>query len=235
MKQFTQELSEFGLSLTPAQLEQFSRYQALLIQWSKRMNLTAIKDARLIQQRHFLDSLTCATVTGELRGQRLIDVGTGAGFPGLPLKILYPEMTLTLVESTVKKSQFLQAVVDELGLTDVRILTDRAELLGQDSAHRQQYDWAVGRGVANLRILAEYLLPLCRVGGYMLAQKGENAASEAEEAHSAIDQLGGDTPVLHAVHIPDHDATHYLVVIEKVGQTPDRFPRNVGIPAKRPL
>lgn len=235
MKQLNQELSVFGLSLTPEQMDQFSRYQALLIQWSKRMNLTAIKDPRLIQQRHFLDSLTCATVTGELNGKRLIDVGTGAGFPGLPLKILYPELNLTLVESTVKKSKFLQAVVDELGLPDVRILAERAELLGQDGDHRQQYDWAVARGVANLRILAEYLLPLCRVGGHMLAQKGEHAAGEAAEASKAIDQLGGASPVLHAVQIPDHEATHYLVVVEKSGRTPDRYPRNVGIPVKRPL
>ena len=235
MKSLAERAKEFGLTLNEEQLAHFATYRSLLQEWNQRFNLTAIDDTAGIQVRHFLDALTCATVTGDLSGRRLVDVGTGAGFPGLPLKILYPRMQLTLVESVSKKTRFLEAVVAELGLENVTILDERAERVAQQEAHRARYDWAVARAVAELRVLLEYLLPLCRPGGRALAQKGENAPVEVEEAAGAIQRLGGGSPTLHTVRLPGRDILHYLVVVEKVRPTPDRYPRRPGRPAKRPL
>lgn len=227
--------THFGIALSEAQVAQFARYQALLLDWNARMNLTAVREPAEIQERHFVDSLTCALVTGNLSGRSLIDVGTGAGFPGLPLKILYPQLQLTLVESVQKKTRFLHAVVDELGLQDVVILAERAEALGQDAAHRERYDWAVARAVAELRTLVEYLLPLCRLGGHALAQKGESAAAETAAARKAIHLLGGRDVQLTPVRLPNHPLDQFLVVIEKERTTPARYPRRPGMAAKRPL
>ncbi len=233
--EFGQWAEQLGIPLTSQQLAQFAQYQALLLDWNERMNLTAVRQPADIRLRHFLDSLSCARVMGDLNGSSLIDVGTGAGFPGLPLKILFPQLKLALVESVAKKGQFLQAVIAELALDDVTVLTDRAELLGQLPQHRQQYDWAVARAVAELRVLVEYLLPLCRVGGNMLAQKGEGVQAEIENAAEAIKLLGGSTPELGQVTLPGRDLPHYFVVIRKLGQTPAKYPRRVGVPGKRPL
>jgi len=235
MERLATQAAGFGLHLEAAQLELFASYQALLLEWNERVNLTAIREPEAIQRLHFLDSLTCATVMGDLNGRSLIDVGTGAGFPGLPLKILYPQLRLTLVESVQKKARFLEEAVAELGLADVSVIAQRAEVLGQQANHRSQYDWAVARAVAEMRVLVEYLLPFCRVGGHALAQKGGNAASETAAARDAVAELGGAAPRLHPVRLPDHSETHYLVVIEKVRETPARYPRRIGIPAKRPL
>lgn len=235
MRNLREQAADFGLSLDDAQLAQFVAYRSMLQEWNQRLNLTAIDDPAGIQVRHFLDALTCATVTGDLNDQRLVDVGTGAGVPGLPLKILYPRLQLTLVESVTKKTRFLEALVQELGLTDVTILDERAEDVAQQEAHREQYDWAMARAVAELRVLVEYLLPLCRPGGRVLAQKGESARAEADDAAQAIEQLGGGAPTFHTVQLPGRDVTHYLVVVEKVRPTPNKYPRRPGRPSKRPL
>ena len=233
--EFAQETAVFGITLTPDQLRQFEQYQTLLLDWNQRMNLTAIREPRQIQQRHFLDALSCSLVTGTLNGRTLIDVGTGAGFPGFPLKILFPDLRLTLVESVVKKTRFLAAVVAELGLHDVTIVPERVELLGQDVAYRAQFDWVVARAVAELRILVEYLLPLCRVGGYVLAQKGTSAAKEVIAAERAIALLGGTVHQLFPVNLPQREETHYLIMVEKTAVTPKDYPRRIGVPAKKPL
>lgn len=227
--------ASYDLALNPSQLAQFQRYGELLREWNARINLTAIDTPAEIEIRHFLDSLTVAVATGDLSGQRLIDVGTGAGFPGLALKILFPAMQLTLVESVAKKTLFLETVAAELGLQGVTILAERAETLGQQPAHREQYDWAVARAVAALPVLVEYLLPLCREGGSALAQKGESAPREVSEARKAIALLGGGEPVLHTVELPGREERHYLVVIPKVAPTPLAYPRRPGRPAKKPL
>lgn len=233
--QFGQWAEALGASLRSEQIVQFQRYEALLLEWNERMNLTAVRQPTDIRIRHFLDSLSCVQVTGDLNGRSLIDVGTGAGFPGLPLKILFPQLRLTLVESVAKKGQFLQAVVDALGLTEVTILAERAEALGQLPQHRQRYDWAVARAVAELRILAEYLLPLCSVGGQMLAQKGDGVHEELPSARTAIGLLGGGEPALTSVMLPGREQPHYFVTIPKIGETPAAYPRRVGVPGKRPL
>lgn len=225
----------YDITLSAVQANQFEQYRLLLQAWNERINLTAITDPAAIQIRHFLDSLTCTLATGALNGLSVVDVGTGAGFPGLPLKILYPDMKLTLVESVAKKTQFLAAVVNELGLDDVTILSERAETIGRSEAHRGRYDWAVARAVAEMRVLAEYLLPLCRIGGHMLAQKGENGPAETEAASKAIQTLGGGPAQLYAVQLPQRDEQHYLVVIEKINETPAAYPRRPGMAAKRPL
>lgn len=226
---------QYGLSLTVEQLTQFDQYMALLQEWNQRLNLTRIIAPRDVQIRHFLDSLTCATVTGDLSGQTMVDMGTGAGFPGLPLKILYPELTLTLVDSVTKKTHFLTAVVESLALSNVTILAARAEELGQILGHREAYDWAVARSVADMRVLAEYLLPLVRLGGNMLAQKGASAAAETTAAFPAFEILGGGSPHITTIQLPENENPHYLVKIPKERPTPAKYPRQPGRPTKRPL
>ncbi len=225
----------YGLALTPAQAEQFAAYEALLLEWNERISLTAIRAPREIRIRHFLDALTCATVTGPLDGATLIDVGSGAGFPGLPLKILYPGLELTLVDSVAKKARFLELVASELGLGGVTVLSERAEVLGQAAAFRGRFDWATARAVAEMRVLVELLLPLARVGGHVLAQKGASAAEETAAAGTAITTLGGGEASIAEIRLPETEQPHYVVTIPKLRPTGARYPRRPGIPAKRPL
>ncbi len=224
-----------SIHLSDKQLSQFSLYKKLLLEWNTRINLTAITDDKDIQIRHFLDSLSCSLATGDLNGAALIDAGTGAGFPGLPLKILNPDMKLTLADSVSKKASFLRTVVNELGLSTVEIIDERLEDIGQDPRQRESFDWAVSRGVARFAVLIEYLLPLCRVGGHALAQKGEKAIEALEGVSQAITTLGGGPAVITAVNLPDRSQVHYLVTIPKIAHTPKEYPRRPGIPSKRPL
>jgi len=213
----------------------FSLYAEQLLAWNERVNLTAITDPEAIVTRHFLDSLSVKVAVTFTAGMRVIDVGTGAGFPGLPLRLAFPQIELTLLEATAKKTAFLQHVTQLLGLTNVRILTTRAEDAGQDPATREKYDLALARAVAPLPVLAEYLLPLCRVGGRCVALKGENAAAEVQSAQHALRVLGGRLAKIIPVELPQVVETHYLVVIEKVAATPPQYPRRPGMPSKRPL
>jgi len=224
-----------GLTLTSAQCNAFRIYEQELLDWNQRMNLTAIRTPEEVQSKHFLDSLSCWLVIRDTPSSRVIDVGSGAGFPGIPLKILQPGMQLTLVESIGKKVAFCQHLVQRLYLENVCVLQGRAEAIGQDSSHRQVYDWALGRAVADLSVLAEYLLPLVRVGGKMLAMKGESAHREAQRADKAFRLLGGHLSKIVPVLLPGVSDEHFLVVADKIAATPAVYPRRVGVPAKKPL
>jgi 16S rRNA (guanine527-N7)-methyltransferase len=236
MREFAAQARDIaGVTLTPDQLRAFREYERELLEWNAKFNLTAIDDPQKIRVKHFLDSLTCLLAMGEGCKGRVADVGTGAGFPGIPLKIACPGMRLSLIESVGKKAAFCQHVVELLRLKDVEVFPQRAETLGHDPAHRERYDWAVARAVAALPVLAEYLLPLVRVGGFALAMKGESAPAEAHAAENALRILGGELRRLVPVVLPGVEDERYLVVLEKRAATPAGYPRRVGVPAKRPL
>ena len=225
----------FGIRLTGGQALALARYERELMEWNQRFNLTAIRDSEGIRIRHFLDSFSCVLAWQNTPPKTLIDVGTGAGFPGIPLKILYPSMRLTLVESVGKKAKFCRHIVQTLGLEGVTVLQRRAETLGRLPEHREAYDWAVARAVARLRVLNEYLLPLVRIGGMMLAQKGELGPAEIPPAEDSFNLLGGRFQRMIPVTLPGVAEERYLILVEKVAATPPKYPRKPGIPAKRPL
>lgn len=225
----------FGVHLTGRQVVALMTFERELLAWNEKFNLTAIRDVEGIRTKHFLDSFSCVLAWKENPPRRLIDIGTGAGFPGIPLKILYPSMRLTLVESVGKKTNFCQHMVEILKLDATEVVTARAEDVGQMPAHREAYDWAVARAVANLPVLAEYLLPLVQVGGAMLAQKGQSGPAETHKAEKALKILGGRTRQLLPVTLPGVADERFLVVMDKVAATPPQYPRKPGIPAKKPL
>jgi 16S rRNA (guanine527-N7)-methyltransferase len=225
----------FNVHLTGRQVAAFAAYEKELLEWNSKFNLTAIRDSESIRTKHFLDSLSCVLAWKMNPPNRLIDVGTGAGFPGIPLKILYPNLKLTLVESVGKKAMFCQHMVGVLGLEHVDVIQARAEELGQDANQREKYDWAVARAVANLNVLGEYLIPLVHVGGSMLAQKGESGPAEAQSAENAMKILGGKLRQLIPVNLPGIAEDRYLILVDKIAATPPKYPRKPGIPAKQPL
>lgn len=225
----------FNVHLTGRQVIALTTYEHELIEWNQKFNLTAIRDVAGIRTKHFLDSFSCVLAWKTNPPANLIDIGTGAGFPGLPLKIIYPNTKVTLVESVGKKAMFCQHVVSLLGLEGVNVINSRAEDLGQIREHREQYDWGIARAVANLRVLAEYLLPLVQVGGRMLAQKGESGPAEVHTAETAIKLLGGELRQLISVTLPGVVEERHLVVVDKVATTPPGYPRKPGVPTKKPL
>jgi 16S rRNA (guanine527-N7)-methyltransferase len=236
MEKLVQEAQAlFNLHLTGRQVMALATYEKELLEWNQKFNLTAIRDAESIRTKHFLDSFSCVLAWKASPPNQLIDVGTGAGFPGIPLKILYPNLKLTLVESVRKKAMFCQHLVSVLGLEQVEVVQSRAEDLGQDPRHREKYEWAVARAVANLNVLSEYLIPLVKVGGRMLAQKGESGPAEAQSAEKVMELLGGKLKQLIPVNLPGVADDRYLVVVDKVAATPPSYPRKPGIPAKQPL
>jgi 16S rRNA (guanine527-N7)-methyltransferase len=225
----------FNIHLSARQIAALGTYEKELLEWNQKFNLTAIRDPESIRTKHFLDSFSCVLAWKTAPPAQLIDVGTGAGFPGIPLKILYPNLKLTLVESVGKKAMFCQHIVSVLGLEQVDVIQARAEDLGQNPRHREKYDWAVARAVANLNVLSEYLIPLAKVGGAVLAQKGESGPAEAQSAEESMKLLGGKLKQLIPVHLPGVADDRYLVVVEKVAATPPKYPRKPGIPMKQPL
>jgi 16S rRNA (guanine527-N7)-methyltransferase len=243
----------FGLCLTAEHLQAFQTYYRELSTWNRKFNLTAVTRYEDVQIRHFLDSLTCLLalpVPGAESRQPLpdtvplssreaqvlcIDVGTGAGFPGLPVKILRPAMQMTLLDSSRKKIAFLEHVTSMLGLADVSLLCARAEEVGQGVQHRERYDVVLSRAVADMTELAEYCLPLCRKGGRLIAQKGQAIEAELRQARVAIGLLGGELREVKTVDLPGLNEARSLVLIDKVEQTPAKYPRRPGMPRKHPL
>jgi 16S rRNA (guanine527-N7)-methyltransferase len=226
--------NEWELELSETQLEQFESYAAELIRWNQRTNLTTITDPHEIGVRHFLDSLALAQVWRSEPPDSLADIGSGAGFPGLPLKLLWPELRLLLVESIGKKTEFLRHIVELLALPNVEIRTARAEELGHDPRYREQFAAVTARAVATLNVLAEYCLPLCRVGGVFVAPKSVAGTQEAQQAQHAIQLLGGAATESLPVQLPGIEP-RTLLVVRKMQPTPTQYPRRVGIPTKRPL
>ncbi len=226
-----------GVPLTPTQLDTFRRYHRELDRGNRRVNLTSVADWRRAQAVHYLDSLSVLSVIPPalLRSGRLADVGSGAGLPGVALRIAAPSLRVTLVEATRKKADFLRGLPETLGLSGVDVLACRAETLGRDPAAREAFDVVTARGVARLNTLAEFTLPLCRVGGVIVASKGADAESEAVEAETAVRALGGILREVRWIDVPGLDRPRALVVLDKVAPTPDRYPRRPGIPGKRPL
>jgi 16S rRNA (guanine527-N7)-methyltransferase len=236
MEKFTQAAQTlFNVHLTGRQVMALITYERELMDWNQKFNLTAIRDTEAIRTKHFLDSFSCVLAWKANPPARLVDVGTGAGFPGIPLKILYPNLHVTLVESVGKKAMFCQHLVRVLGLEGIEVIQSRAEDIGQNPKHRESYDWAVARAVANMNVLSEYLLPLVKVGGMMLAQKGESGPAEAQSAEHAMKLLGGKLKQVLQVNLPGLADDRYLILVEKGAATPPKYPRKPGIPAKTPL
>jgi 16S rRNA (guanine527-N7)-methyltransferase len=226
----------FNLSLTETQLSAFERYSQELIAWNQRVNLTGIIEPDEILVKHFLDSLSIFQVLPKPSSNlSLIDVGSGAGFPGLPLKIVMPDLRLTLLEATRKKTTFLQHIMQVLDLTGVTVLTDRAEEAGHRPDQRESYDVAVARAVAPLPVLVEYSLPLVKIGGRVIVQKGQHPADEIKAAANALGILGGKVGQILPVAVPGLAAERHLVVIQKNKATPPQYPRRSGLPAKKPI
>ena len=228
---------ELGLSLTVPMLERFRSFHRELADWNTRMNLTSISAWEDVQARHFVDSLSVVQATGKafLETAKLIDIGSGGGFPGVPLKIAFPESSATLVESTRKKAAFLAHLVEALGLDDVRILGDRAETLGKRNDLREAFDLVLCRAVAKLPIVVELTLPYCRIGGLVVVHKGSDAEQELTASRSAITKLGGVFKEVRRVDLSGLSGDRYLIVLEKVSDSPAEYPRRPGMPAKRPL
>lgn len=233
LKASVRELLTFNLE--DRHIEAFALYAAELMQWNTRHNLTAITDPQGIEVRHFLDSLTCLLVLDIQSGNRVVDIGSGAGFPGLPLRIVRPQIHLTIIEATGKKADFCRNIVEALHLENVEVLHARAEDIGQMAEHRGRYDWALARSVASLRVLVEYLLPFLRVGGQAIAQKGDTAYAEIHAAENALGIIGGEVDRLIPIELPGVVERRNLVVMKKIAETPAGFPRRAGIPSKKPL
>jgi 16S rRNA (guanine527-N7)-methyltransferase len=227
---------EWGVTLSPQQVEAFALYHLELVLWNERVNLTSVTDPEEVLVKHFLDSLSCLQVLDTLAPDaQCIDIGAGAGFPGLPLKMARPSIRMTLLESVGKKVSFLEHMVKALGLEDVHVLRGRAEELGRHPDYREVFDVALARAVAQMAVLVEYALPLLRLGGVFVAQKGAEVGEEVEAALPAMKLLGGRLQGLQVVNLPGLDDPRHLVVVEKVCSTPERYPRRPGIPTKRPL
>ena len=224
---------QLALSLSTEQVKCFQSYYNELIDWNQRMNLTSIVDYDEVQVKHFLDSLTLALAFSKLP-ERVLDVGTGAGLPGMALKILYPGIELTLIDSVRKKASFLDHLIDTLGLDGVAVVAGRAEELAHEDRYRQHFDVVVSRGVARLATLLELTLPFCAVGGVVVAMKKKDVDDELNEAEAAIGVLGGRLKSVMHLRLKELD-DRALVIIDKVTDTPERYPRRSGIPQKRPL
>lgn len=233
--QFIQDLKELGVFLTDKQIEQFLIYYELLTEWNSFMNLTAITEYEDVLKKHFVDSVSLIQAVDVRKELTLIDVGTGAGFPGLALKIAYPELKVTLLDSLQKRIQFLDAVIEKLGLEGIETIHGRAEDFAKPQKLRESFDLCVSRAVANLSTLSEYCLPFVKVGGYFIPYKSEKIAQEKEEAEKALELLGGKFERQVEFMLPSSDIYRNLFVIKKVKETPKKFPRKAGLPAKEPI
>lgn len=230
-----QAQSMLSLELSATQLAQFEQLTGLLLDWNTRMNLTGITEPADIALKHYLDSLTVLKVLTKAGHSRLLDVGTGAGFPGLPLAIVLPQLRATLLDSTAKKLRFIEEAGRALGLDNIRIVHARAEDAGRDDAHRGAYDFVTARAVSRMPVLMECTLPMTKRGGLVIAMKGASAHEETRAAAKAISTLGGKLAGIDEVRLPNLENPRFLVMVRKVGKTPRRYPRQAGAPSRDPI
>lgn len=226
-------LKELNIELSQKQLEQFYNYMNILIKWNEVMNLTNITEPVEIIQKHFVDSLTILKEIGN--SSKIIDVGTGAGFPGIPIKIAFPETKVILLDSLNKRIKFLNEVIEKLQLKNIETIHGRAEEIAQNKLHREKYDIAVARAVAPLNVLSEYLLPFVRVDGYAICMKGSKGKEEVKDAEKSIEILGGKVLNIEEFCLPKTEMERTIVKIEKVKNTDKKYPRKAGTPSKEPL
>lgn len=228
-------LEDLGIDVNDEMLEQFKIYREILVDWNQKMNLTGIEDEKEVYIKHFLDSVSGVSNGYIKDGMSLIDVGTGAGFPGLPLKICLKDLNLTLLDSLNKRINFLQEVSNNIGLENVEFIHGRAEDFGKDENYREQYDIATARAVAGLPILMELCVPFIKVGGYFVCLKGPNANLELEESKAAMEVLGVEFIEKIDVELPDSELKHNILVFKKVINTPEKYPRKAGKLSKKPI
>ena len=229
--------AKLGIRLTLAQVAQFHQYYETVSDWNSRVNLTSVAGREEVQTVHFLDSLTVCLAIPErmLESGRFVDVGSGAGFPGVPLKIAFPGLRTTLIDSTAKKTRFLVELIRILGLSDIEVLTERAEDLAHDPDLRERSDFVVARAVAQVPVLAELTLPFCRVGGVVVLHKKLDVEAEVQRGLKAVETLGGTFRGIEKIGDLGYGDARGLVVMDKVRSTPRRFPRRPGVPRRRPL
>lgn len=235
VSQFKKDIEELNINLSDKQVDQFLTYYEMLIEWNEVMNLTAITDYDEVMKKHFIDSISIIKAYDINRNISLIDVGTGAGFPGLALKIAYPDLNVTLLDSLNKRINFLDAVIDKLGLTGVETIHGRAEDFAKPGKLREQYDLCVSRAVANLSTLSEYCLPFVKIGGKFIPYKSEKIGEEMTEASNAISILGGKISGQIEFTLPDSGIYRNFVIIDKINSTPKKYPRKAGMPTKEPI
>ena len=228
-----QKLNEFNIEISDNQLEKFDKYMKFLLEWNEKINLTAIVEPDEVKIKHFLDSLTVLKYIND--EDKVIDIGTGAGFPGIPLKIMKPDTKITLLDSLNKRINFLNIVIEELGLKNIEAIHGRAEEFARNKLYREKYDIAVSRAVANLSTLTEYMLPFVKVGGRCICMKGANVKEELDKAKNAIQELGGKIEKIDNFSLSNNDNGRNIIIIKKVKETKSKYPRKAGIPSKEPL
>lgn len=234
---FKQQLTEEGFSMNDQQMKQFNQYLLLLQEWNEKINLTAITEEEEVYLKHFYDSITLAKFVDfdSKKNKSLCDVGSGAGFPSLPLKILFPDLKITIVDSLKKRINFLELLVDSLGLENVRLVHARAEDFGQNKKNREAFDVVTARAVARLSVLGEFCLPITKVGGTFAAMKGAKASEELNDSKEAIKLLGGKTRKVETFELPEDAGERSILLIDKIKKTPNKYPRQAGTPNKKPL
>ena len=234
-QQFIQALEEKGISLSSWQIEQFSIYYKTLVEWNEKMNLTAITDKEEVYLKHFYDSISAAFFFDFTKVERICDVGAGAGFPSIPLKICFPHLSVSIVDSLNKRISFLHHLADVLKLDDTAFYHDRAETFGKSVDHREQYDLVTARAVARMSVLSELCLPLVKVDGYFLAMKASSAQEEMDTAKKAITVCGGKTEKIDKMTLPEEESERNIIQIRKIKATPKKYPRKPGTPGKQPI